>query len=92
MLYSNTPAGMRSMQQNCGCGRTQDNPVRANCKCGCQDTCIDQYPLAMAYVPWQEFGEVYPLERGFQAGTIFPCLDLPFLCASQACNRRGGRV
>ena len=40
--------------------------------------CVANCPLAMAYVPWQGFGETYELEAGFRAGTVFPCLDLPF--------------
>ena len=39
---------------------------------------FDQFPLGMAYVPWQSWNQLYDLERGFQAGTIFPELDLPF--------------
>ncbi len=35
-------------------------------------------PLAMAYVPMQQWGETYNLEKGFQKGTIFPELDFPF--------------
>jgi hypothetical protein len=41
-------------------------------------TDFDQFPLAMAYVPWQCWNQVYDLEQGLQAGTIFPELDLPF--------------
>lgn len=39
---------------------------------------FDNFPLAMAYVPWQCWNQVYDLEEGFQAGTIFPELNLPF--------------
>lgn len=35
--------------------------------------------LAMAYVPFQQSGEIYPCERALSRGTVFPCLDLPFL-------------
>ena len=35
---------------------------------------------AMAYVPWQQWSEPYEMEHGFCRGTIFPQLDLPFLC------------
>ena len=35
-------------------------------------------PLVMAYVPWQEWGERYDNERGFERGTIFPDLYYPF--------------
>ena len=37
------------------------------------------YPLAMAYVPEQKWGEVYSLEAGFPKGTIFPSLDFPLV-------------
>ena len=35
-------------------------------------------PLAMAYVPFQEWGEVYDEENAFARGTLFPELDFPF--------------
>ena len=41
---------------------------------------IPMPPLAMAYVPMQQWSCVY--EDGYHAldrGTIFPCLDKPFL-------------
>ena len=34
---------------------------------------------AMAYVPFQQNGEVYACDRALARGTAFPCLDLPFL-------------
>ena len=34
--------------------------------------------LAMAYVPYQQWTDVYSAEKGLCAGTLFPCLDLPF--------------
>ena len=39
---------------------------------------IDQFPVAMAYVPWQRWQQVYPVERAIGRGTIFPDLDKPF--------------
>lgn len=39
---------------------------------------ISQMPVGMAYVPWQKWCQTYPIEQGFQRGTIFPELDLPF--------------
>lgn len=35
--------------------------------------------LAMAYVPFQQSTEVYSYEKALTRGTIFPCLDKPFL-------------
>lgn len=39
---------------------------------------IDALPLAMAYVPWQTWGNIYKAEDALQQGTIFEELDLPF--------------
>ena len=39
----------------------------------------DPMVVAMAYVPMQEYEEIYPLDEGFNAGTIFPELDKSFL-------------
>ena len=38
-----------------------------------------EFPLAMAYVPWQHMENVYEnLEEAFMIGTIFPELNKPF--------------
>lgn len=42
-------------------------------------------PIAMGYVPWQNFGCTYEPMEGLHAGTIFPELDKPFY------GRRGMR-
>ncbi|MCC8043671.1 MAG: spore coat associated protein CotJA [Oscillospiraceae bacterium] len=34
--------------------------------------------LAMAYVPYQVLGDMYPENVGLERGTIFPALYLPF--------------
>lgn len=36
-------------------------------------------PVAMAYVPFQQIGQIYTPESGLERGTIFPDLDKPFL-------------
>ncbi len=36
-------------------------------------------PLAMAYVPFQQWGKVYDSREGFHKGTLFPDLDFPFM-------------
>ena len=68
----------RGSQSRSGGGR-----YPAQEECGCRNSLekIDQYPLAMAYVPWQKFGNIYELEEGFRAGTIFPELNQPFMRA-----------
>ena len=39
---------------------------------------LNGYPLAMVYSPIQAFDKLYELDKGFNAGTIFSELDLPF--------------
>ncbi|MCM1162137.1 MAG: spore coat associated protein CotJA [Roseburia sp.] len=39
----------------------------------------DDFPVAMAYVPWQKTNETYEcLEKAFEEGTLFPILNKPF--------------
>ena len=40
---------------------------------------VDVCPLAMAYVPMQRWCDTYEPAVGWDRGTIFPELDLPFL-------------
>lgn len=41
--------------------------------------CLEQqFPVAMAYVPWQQWQTTYTPERGLVQGTIFPDMDLQF--------------
>ena len=39
---------------------------------------INQKPIAMAYVPWQKFKDIYEPPKALMVGTIFKELDLPF--------------
>lgn len=39
---------------------------------------LSEMPLAMAYVPWQTWCNLYEAEKGFCRGTIFEELDKPF--------------
>lgn len=50
---------------NCGC----DKPMTSNIN----------MPIAMAYVPWQEFKNIRNLKDGYHNGTIFKDLDKPFI-------------
>ena len=37
------------------------------------------FPVGMAYVPWQMFKDIYEPEQSLEAGTMFAELDKPFL-------------
>lgn len=56
--------------------RSRDNSR----SCGCRrEDPLYGMPLAMAYVPWQTWGDTFDLCDSFQTGTIFKELDQPFL-------------
>ena len=40
---------------------------------------LDSLPLAMAYVPMQQWETPYDAMTGLDRGTLFPGLDKPFL-------------
>lgn len=107
MLYSNNPnmhSQMPNSYGNCRSERTCGSPYEmnqtSNCNrpsdndCDKRDYDVDKmnFPVGMAYVPWQNFQEVYPLEHAFHEGTLFPCLNLEFLCGNPACNHMHGRT
>lgn len=50
-----------------------------DCACNTDKAYLHDMPLAMAYVPWQEWKQVYEPCQALEAGTIFPELNLPFL-------------
>ncbi len=39
----------------------------------------NEFVIAMAYVPWQSFKNLYNNSTGLKRGTIFEELDKPFL-------------
>ena len=67
--------------ENCGTTRPGNN--REDCR-RIRDE-LKGMPLAMGYVPWQNFECTYEPAQGLHAGTIFPELDKPFY------GRRGYR-
>lgn len=53
---------------------------------------LGSLPLAMAYVPMQQWKTTYTLSGGLSRGTIFPELDLPFEGRTILSERaKGGR-
>ncbi|MBE6021638.1 MAG: spore coat associated protein CotJA [Cellulosilyticum sp.] len=47
------------------------------------DTDIENMPIAMAYVPWQQWRMIYEPKEALKRGTIFKELDLPFEAAKE---------
>lgn len=54
------------------------NEPRQTDMCCDKDDAFEGMPLAMAYVPWQMWRNIYDAEKGFSCGTIFEELDKPF--------------
>lgn len=75
---------------NKSCGRNVE--VECVCKvkkkeeCGKQDDMEAlgcEFPVVMAYVPWQQWGDMYEAECGLMQGTIFK--DLNFIFCGERC-------
>lgn len=64
-----------------GCDRPEE--TENGCRPSKRDS-VSGMPLAMAYVPWQDFKDIYPEEESWCRGTIFAQLDLEFAC--RRCN------
>lgn len=54
--------------------------------CHCPHDALQGLPIAMAYVPWQKWQNLYEHCKGFQRGTIFEDLTKPFH-GRGGCNR-----
>ena len=64
-------------------------------ECGC-GSCVGfavphlhKVPLAMVYSPHQQWENIYEAEMGLKRGTIFKCLDFPFMHAGCDCKMHG---
>ncbi len=83
-----SPCGNAVPVQATGCcnDTVVGNVILGNCAdVGCnKETTLSNYPIAMAYVPWQSYGNIYPLQQAMRNGTMFRELDLDF--AGRRCN------
>lgn len=69
--------------------RTTDCPLQNKKQvepCRCRYDALEDFPLAMAYVPWQKWQNVFEPCKGLQCGTIFEELVKPFH-GKGGCNR-----
>lgn len=70
---------MPEREKECGCERKER---REEC---CRENMAD-FPIAMAYVPWQRWRNLYEAPKALQCGTVFGELYKPFL-GRGGCNR-----
>lgn len=85
-------ANSRNMMHQRDMMYQKDMRMARNQRNACDDDCsrgrdmLYGVPLAMGYVPWQNFECTYEPAQALHAGTIFPELDKPFY------GRRGIRL
>lgn len=71
----------------CAAEMSRPCAVQTSHSCGtAAGAAFSDFPIAMAYVPWQHFSTTYELDKALSVGTIFPELDKPFL------GKRGCRL
>lgn len=61
------------------CGRERQMPKMTS-------DCPEYMALAMAYVPWQRWQNIFDADKGFHCGTIFQELHKPFEHAGGGCR------
>lgn len=70
----------KNMEIECVCQMTQVSDCHRHDEMeqlGCD------FPLVMAYVPWQQWGDLYEADKGLMQGTIFK--DLNFIFCGERC-------
>lgn len=65
----------RSMEVECVCKVKTEKPCHEE---DAMEKLGGRFPIAMAYVPWQQWGELYDAEYGLMQGTIFKDLNKIF--------------
>lgn len=78
-MYQYTPMQQRTTP-SCGCEQKAE-PIKE-----CKEKKKDEYVLGMAYVPWQQWRDLYEPDCALRIGTIFKELDKPFImgrCAAR---------
>lgn len=74
------------------CNRNRNVEVECVCQVKCEKDCHRhdemehlgcEFPVVMAYVPWQQWGDLYEAECGLIQGTIFK--DLNYIFCGERC-------
>lgn len=72
---------------NSGCIEPRVSYPQPNCNCFPKMESAKDMTLAMAYVPWQQYGNVFEPDKALQKGTLFPDLWKPYLgCKGGRCS------
>ncbi len=79
-MENNAQSGYRGNMSSNDCGRN-GNAMEQKKYDGCDkgNMPIDKMMPAMAFVPWQDWEDLYDMEKGLERGTIFAQLDKPYI-------------
>lgn len=78
--------GNERMRNSCENLTRQEEPDRCPNESCVHDDCLQRFPLAMAYVPMQEWEGIYDDEAALANGTLFEALHLPWY--PSACDKK----
>lgn len=91
--YRNNTQDYMRRNNGCGCSYSpapvpiqRPIPPREEACPGAKNDPLEGMPVAMAYVPWQNWQCPYEAEKAFQRGTIFEVLDKPFRGIGGCCR------
>ena len=80
----------RYRSQEYNCCQNMNRQQRQMCPVCVEDRTdgnqMNDMPIAMAYVPWQEWRDLYTCEHAFHRGTVFAELDKPFKGMGGCCK------
>ena len=54
--------------------------------------CLENLPLAYAYIPYQNYETPYDMETSLAKGTVFPKLNKPYNVYGKEFNQQNGGV
>ena len=81
MESRNSMGNRRAMEERpCECEKPKHKA------CGCRYDALEDFALAMAYVPWQRWQNLFEPCKALECGTIFEDLSKPFY-GKGGCNR-----
>lgn len=71
---------VQNCKKNCDNSEVRDD-MNHSCHDGCDrgNQAVDKMKPGMAFVPWQEWKDIYDMEKALECGTIFGELDKPYL-------------
>lgn len=84
--YGQANRQMQSRSSDSSCQPSGSSCQTSGCRPADCDA-LNEMTVAMAYVPWQDWRNLYDIDQGLQRGTIFSELDKPFTGMRGGCSK-----